>query len=58
MFVAGTYRCKMDNRDEVLYMGAIENDLKDHKPIGRLSDFALKAKVAPAWLPESHHSSH
>jgi hypothetical protein len=24
--VAGTYRCKTDDRDEVLYMGAIEND--------------------------------
>lgn len=46
--VAGTYRCKTDNRDEILYMGAIHNDPIDNKPIGRLSDFALKAKVAPA----------
>lgn len=46
--VAGTYRCKTDNRDEVLYMGAIENDPVDNRPIGRLSDGALKAKVVPA----------
>jgi hypothetical protein len=46
--VAGTYRCKTDDRDEVLYMGAIYNDLETNQPIGRLSDGALKAKVVPA----------
>ena len=29
-------------------MGAVENDPVDHRPIGRTSDCALKAKVAPA----------
>jgi hypothetical protein len=46
--VAGTYRCKTDDRDEVLYMGAIYNDLETNQPIGRLSDGAIKAKVVPA----------
>lgn len=44
--VAGTYRCKTDNRDEVLYMGALYCGA-DHKALGR-RDGALAARVAPA----------
>lgn len=45
--VAGTYRCKTDDPDEILYMGAIFNDPVDFKPIGR-GDGCIKAKVVPA----------
>jgi hypothetical protein len=45
--VAGTYRCKTDNREEILYMGAVFNDPQDFKPIGR-ADGCLKAKAVPA----------
>lgn len=45
--VGGTYRCKTDERDDILYMGAWDC-AEDGKPLGRMSDFALKAKVVPA----------
>jgi hypothetical protein len=45
--VAGTYRCKTDDRDEVLYMGAWFTDQEDFKPIGR-KDGCIKAKAVPA----------
>lgn len=44
--VAGTYRCKTDDRDEILYMGAIFNH-PDFRPICR-EDGCIKAKVVPA----------
>jgi hypothetical protein len=45
--VAGTYRVKTDDPDEVLYMGAIFSDA-NHLPVVRQSDGALAAKVVPA----------
>ena len=42
--VAGTYRCKID---EEHYMGTIET-APDGRPMGRLSDGAIKAKLVPA----------
>jgi len=45
--VAGTYRCKTDDREEILYMGAIYNDPETNKPLGR-ADGCLRAKVVPA----------
>lgn len=44
--VAGTYRCKTDDPEEVLYMGALYC-LDDGKPIVR-KDGCLSARVAPA----------
>jgi hypothetical protein len=44
--VAGTYRCKTDDPDEVLYMGALYCD-ENHRPIAR-QDGCLKARVVPA----------
>lgn len=45
--VAGTYRCKTDDREEILYMGAIFNDPETFQPIGR-EDGCIRAKVVPA----------
>lgn len=46
--VAGTYRCKTDDREEILYMGAVENDSDNNdRPICR-ADGCIKAKVVPA----------
>lgn len=44
--VAGTYRCKTDNPDEVLYMGALYCD-ENGAPTIR-EDGCLKARVVPA----------
>lgn len=45
--VAGTYRVKTDDPDEVLYMGAINTDA-NFLPRVRQSDGALSARVVPA----------
>lgn len=47
--VAGTYRCKTDDPNEVLYMGAIFNEGAElnYRPVTR-ADGCIKAKVVPA----------
>lgn len=45
--VAGTYRVKTDDPNEVTYMGAIHSG-EDERPLVRKSDGAIKAKVVPA----------
>lgn len=44
--VAGTYRCKTDDPNEITYMGAIFT-AEDGKPIGR-KDGVLKSRAVPA----------